>query len=270
MVRARVRDRADNESRRVVQRITPPEPNSSRGRVIGVIDLLGGLAVHARGGNRASYLAVADAAGTTVAGSAVALARVYTRQLGVRELYVADLDAIVRGPDALQADVLSAIARVGAPLLVDAGVSTVESAHRVLDAGAAIVVVGLETLHQLDALEPICLAVGGSRVAFSLDLRDGVPVAAPNADHRSMAPLEIAVRAARAGAGTIIVLDVARVGTGQGVDLGLLTAIRRAAPDVAVLVGGGVRDAADLAAIHDAGGAAALVATALLSGALDV
>lgn len=235
-----------------------------------MIDLMGGLAVHARGGNRASYLPVADAGGTTVAGSAVALARVYTGQLGVRELYVADLDAIARGADALQSDVLSAMAGVGAPLLVDAGVSTVDAAQCVVDAGATTVVVGLETLHELDALEPICLAIGGSRVAFSLDLRDGVPVVAPNAGHRSMTSSEIAASAARAGAGAIIVLDVARVGTGRSVDLELVASIRRAAPGVAVLVGGGVRGAADLAAIHDAGGAGALVATALLSGALNM
>jgi phosphoribosylformimino-5-aminoimidazole carboxamide ribotide isomerase len=77
------------------------------------------------------------------------------------------------------------------------------------------------------------------------------------------------MRAAAAGASTVIVLDLARVGTGAGVDLRLMEAVREAAPGVALIAGGGVRDAADLHALAAVGCDGALVATALLSGVLD-
>jgi phosphoribosylformimino-5-aminoimidazole carboxamide ribotide isomerase len=64
------------------------------------------------------------------------------------------------------------------------------------------------------------------------------------------------------------VLDLARVGSGSGVDLELMSAVRRAAPRVALFAGGGVRNAEDLDALARAGCDGALVATALLSGAL--
>ena len=148
-------------------------------RIIGVIDVRHGLAVHARGGVRAAYGPVDAVAGVTIAGDAVALARAYVERLGVRELYVADLDAIADGPSAMSAGVLRDIVAIGVPVMVDAGVTTTRDAEIVSNAGAARVIVGLETLTDFEALRGICTAVGGERVLFSIDLRDGALLASP-------------------------------------------------------------------------------------------
>ena len=238
-------------------------------RVVGVIDLRGGRAVHARGGwRREAYAPVRTVAGVAVNGDAIVLAREYINALGVRELYVADLDAIERGVDDMQRGVIGGLATLGVPLWVDAGTSTPTAAAKARELGATTVVVGLETLPTFDALSAVCEAVGGSRVAFSLDLRDGVPVTAPNGPVGLSSASDVAMRAAAAGASTLIVLDLARVGTGAGIDLQLMEAVRKAAPGVALIAGGGVRDAADLHALAAAGCDGALVATALLSGAI--
>jgi phosphoribosylformimino-5-aminoimidazole carboxamide ribotide isomerase len=81
---------------------------------------------------------------------------------------------------------------------------------------------------------------------------------------------QIAERADDAGVGTVIVLDLARVGTGAGVDVDLMGVMRRAAPRVALFAGGGVRSEADIDALRGVGCDGALVATALLSGAVRV
>jgi phosphoribosylformimino-5-aminoimidazole carboxamide ribotide isomerase len=238
-------------------------------RVIGVVDLKGGRAVHARAGRRELYAPVAAVAGAAIEppGDALALARRYLGELGVGELYVADLDAIAGGPP--QRALVAALAALGAPLWLDAGVATVEGAREALAAGAARVVVGLETLGSLDALADVCAAVGAGRVAFSLDLRDGVPLAPAGSLAPGTSPATIAARAAASGVGAIIVLDLARVGTGRGLDLALLAAVHAAAPGVALLAGGGVRGPDDLAALAAAGCDGALVATALHDGRLD-
>lgn len=239
-------------------------------RVIGVLDLLGGRAVHARAGRRAAYAPVRAAAGVPVDGDARALAQTYRDVLGVRELYAADLDAIQGGPP--QQALVRDVAALGVPLWLDAGVADARSAHTARALGAARVVVGLETLGGYDALAAICAAVGGERVAFSLDLRDGRPLLAPalaaslTAEERS--PAALAAWAADAGAGAVIVLDLARVGTGTGLDLAVLGQVRAAAPAVTLLAGGGVRGPADLARLGDAGCDGALVASALLDGRL--
>jgi phosphoribosylformimino-5-aminoimidazole carboxamide ribotide isomerase len=90
----------------------------------------------------------------------------------------------------------------------------------------------------------------------------------PNVDHSAATAPEIAARAARAGVRRVIVLDLARVGAGAGVDLDVLVAVRLAAPGTALVAGGGVRDLADLEALRTVGCDGALVASALISGAL--
>ena len=239
-----------------------------RMRIVGVMDIRGGKAVHARGGLREHYAPVGVAAGERVDGDAVVLARVYVDRLGVPELYVADLDAIDGGATSMNAGLLNRVAALGAPVWVDAGVTTPASANTVLEAGASVVIVGLETLPSLDALVAICQAIGGHRVAFSVDLRRGVPITLPGAEHSGWSAAEMARSAADGGAGSIIVLDLARVGSGSGVDLELMTAFRRAVPQVALFAGGGVRSAEDVDVLARARCDGVLVATALLSGAL--
>jgi phosphoribosylformimino-5-aminoimidazole carboxamide ribotide isomerase len=68
----------------------------------------------------------------------------------------------------------------------------------------------------------------------------------------------------------VIVLDLARVGSGAGPDLRLLERLRRTVPGVTLLAGGGVRGADDLDRLADVGCDGALVGTALLSGRLAV
>ena len=129
-------------------------------------------------------------------------------------------------------------------------------------------VVGLETLPTFGALEAIAAAIGTERVVFSLDLREGQPVLRPGAPHHGP-PLELARAAVAAGAPALLVLDLARVGTGRGPDLRLVDAIRRAHPEVELLAGGGVASRADLERLADAGCDGALVASALHAGGLD-
>jgi phosphoribosylformimino-5-aminoimidazole carboxamide ribotide isomerase len=73
---------------------------------------------------------------------------------------------------------------------------------------------------------------------------------------------------ADAGIREAIVLDLARVGSGTGPDVTLLGELHDRLPDLELLAGGGVRDAADLRALAAAGAAGALVATALHGGAI--
>jgi phosphoribosylformimino-5-aminoimidazole carboxamide ribotide isomerase len=250
-------------------------------RIIGVVDLLGCRAVHARAGTRESYAPVRVTAGAALEpGDALALAGWYVDVLVLRELYVADLDAILdRGHAETRLDrgagtadcgsqdtLVAAVAALGAPLWLDAAVSSTDRARHALGLGAWRIVVGLETLPSFRALEEVCTAVGGERVAFSLDLRDGHPVV-PSAGIAPGEPAHVvARRAADAGAAAVMVIDLARVGTGAGLDLGLIGRVRKAAPDVSLLAGGGIRGLGDLARLADSGCDGALVATALQDG----
>jgi phosphoribosylformimino-5-aminoimidazole carboxamide ribotide isomerase len=229
-------------------------------RVVGVIDLKDGTAVHAVRGERERYRPVSGVIGGDD-GDALALARGF-RALGLDELYVADLDAITgRGDNAALLAALAAEAR----LMVDAGVSEPGRARALLDSGAQRVIVGTETLPRPGALDALLAALPDGAVTLSVDLRDG-RLLSPDAELADLPALDALSRLPRVR--EVIVLDLARVGSGAGPDVGLIAELHDAFPQLELLAGGGVRDADDLRALDGAGAAGALVATALHRGVI--
>jgi phosphoribosylformimino-5-aminoimidazole carboxamide ribotide isomerase len=193
------------------------------------------------------------------------LARAYRDVLGLAEIYVADLDAISGG--GMQD--LEGITTAGLPLMVDAGVTTVAGAEAALagKAGGTRVVIGLETLTSFEDLRRIVAHVGEDRTVFSLDLRDGKPMTRSSASYAGVSALELAELAAQTGVSAMLVIDVSRVGGSAGVDLRLVQQLRAKLPAIELLVGGGLRTAADLEELSRAGCDGALVGTALHEGA---
>jgi phosphoribosylformimino-5-aminoimidazole carboxamide ribotide isomerase len=236
--------------------------------VIGVVDIRAGVAVHARRGDRAAYQPVAVARSQPIDGDPVALAQFYRDRCGLSDVYIADLDAIAGMTP--QHPVVSRIAALGVRVWVDAAIDSVPDAHAAVDAGAAQVVIGLETLTDFGVLGAICSAVGPDRAAFSLDLKEGRPLIVNNravtSRHESHLVELIATQAVQAGARRMIVLDLARVGTGRGIDVDTLSRVASCVPQCEIYAGGGVASADDLRRLDELGAAGALIATALIEG----
>ncbi len=223
-------------------------------RVVPVIDFKGGTAVHAVRGERERY--------RPVRGDPLSLARWFRAELGLDELYVADLDAITgAGCNDAVISVLASEARA----MVDAGICEPERARELLELGVHRVVVGTETLTGPYALDRLLAEV--PELVLSIDLRDGRTLS-PDPQLAGLPALDVVARLHRAAVREVIVLDLARVGSGAGPDVGLFAEIHAAFPDLELLAGGGVRDVDDLRALADAGAAGALVATALHAGVI--
>lgn len=240
-------------------------------QIIPVLDLAGGVAVHAQAGDRTRYAPLTSDLVPDRSGDPVALLRAFHAVLGVHECYVADLDAIQGG--ALQRTLLRQLAEFhtgfAGALLVDAGTNHPGGALEVLSCGASEVVVGLETLHAFADLARIVDVVGPTRLVFSLDMKLGAPILHPAMQDASGAvpdALSLATQATAAGVTTLLLLDLGRVGTGCGVDLGLIEALRRRFPKGRLLAGGGVLTRKDLERMRDAGCDGALVASAIHTG----
>ena len=226
---------------------------------------MGGRAVHAVGGDRARYRPVRSiiAAGDDPR----ELARGFRDALGVRSLYLADLDAIAGRP----ADVplYRELAGLGG-LWVDAGVREAEDVSSLLEVPGLVVVAGSETASGPDAIAAMLERAGPDRLIVSLDLRDGRPIA-PGFDARGEADAAaIAGRLVRLGVRRILLLDLARVGRGEGVGTDrLLAGMLQAHPDIQVAVGGAVAGEADAADLRRRGASAVLVGSALHDGRID-
>jgi phosphoribosylformimino-5-aminoimidazole carboxamide ribotide isomerase len=240
-------------------------------RVIPVLDLKAGQAVHAVRGERHAYAPVQS----VLADSAepLDLARAFVNRLGARECYVADLDAIAGVGD--HEPMIRAMAGLGLDVWLDAGTATPADAERAGALGAARVIVGTETLRDPGDLAAIVNELKRPPPAacvLSLDLRDG-RLLGGSPEIERLGPGRLTTTAWEAGIKTFIVLDLARVGSGEGPRLEAARALQRALPGGEILIGGGVRNPADLAALAAEGFHGALVATALHRGiitSLDV
>jgi HisA/HisF family protein len=228
-------------------------------RVVPVLDLKGGVVVHARRGNRAEY---APLQSPLVEGSEpVAVAQALCAICQTRHLYVADLDAIAGEP--VDEATLSALAGVADPW-VDAGATTTENAATLARAGVVRNVIGTESIAPGWLTGP-ARATPQPPVVLSVDLRDGRLIS-PDPEIAGREPVAAVPLATALGVRELLVIDLARVGSGAGPPLRPVAELATALPGVAIYAGGGVRDDADLRALESAGAAGALVATALHEG----
>lgn len=231
-------------------------------RVVPVIDLKHGTAVHAVAGPRHRYQPLSSVLAASAQPEEVA--RGLHSRLGLTELYVADLDAIETGrPPHPIIRSLAGAARV----MLDAGTGNADRASGLLHLGADAVIVGTETLHSVAALPHIRQRLGGVEVILSIDLRHSRVLSRAgelcglSAEDALAALLSDDLHQA-------IVLDLAKVGTGCGPDIALVSELHRRFPGVELLAGGGIRTVEDLQALRCAGAAGALVGTALHRGAI--
>jgi phosphoribosylformimino-5-aminoimidazole carboxamide ribotide isomerase len=239
----------------------------SRFQVVPVLDVLRGEAVHAVGGERSRYRAVRSILHPT--SDPRELARAYRDALGLSSLYLADLGAITAG--AANSTLYQAIADLGLDLWIDAGLKDEHDLAPLLDLdpGRASIVAGLESLRGPDALAAVLARVGPDRLIVSLDLWAGRPLtASPDAWDAADAEA-VAARIVAMGVRRLILLDLTRVGKGDGPGVdGLLSAIRAATPHVDVAVGGGIVDVEGVERYRRLGASAVLIGSALHDGRL--
>ena len=214
---------------------------------IPVIDLMGGQVVRARMGDRASYRPLESPISPT--SDPIDVVRGVLGIFPFKRLYVADLDAIQGGGDNRQT-----LRRIRAefPLLqmwVDDGAADASSLHALIGADLGTPVIGSES--QRDSTL-IAQNRDSMRIVLSLDFRGDA----------FQGPQEILAEPAL-WPRRVIVMTLARVGSGAGADLARLAAIRSIAGGREIYAAGGVRNAADLRALKETGVSGALIATAL-------
>ena len=251
--------------------------------VIPAIDLMGGQVVRGVAGRRDRYRPIKSRLTDTASPEKIASALV--GRFGFRTAYIADLDAIAGAkPDWA---LYQTLRETGLTLWVDAGLR--DTFQATLLAGRLFpgdtesrwtpapgeteplvdgVIAGLETVASPQILAEMFAAVDGQRLIFSLDLCDGRPQY--DSDHwQGLTVDEILALALDIGVQRFIVLDMARVGGGEGTGTeAICEQLRCRAPRSQIVAGGGLRNRSDLDRLRSAGCDAVLVASALHDGVL--
>jgi phosphoribosylformimino-5-aminoimidazole carboxamide ribotide isomerase len=233
-------------------------------KIIPVIDVLNGVAVHGIRGEREQYQPLRSILCKSADPLDIALT---FESLGFTDLYLADLDAIL-GKSANFNVYKQIMNETSLNLMVDAGISDVGKAEEVLNTKVSKIVVGSETLEGLDFLDQAIKSFGEDRIIVSIDLKKG-KVMSVSETISSLDSVSFSQKLGKIGVNQIIILDLDRVGTEQGISLALIKNILNK-DGFEVLVGGGLRSLRELEELRDLGVSGALVATILHNGKLQV
>lgn len=231
-----------------------PMPHS---RIVPVIDILDGRVVRAVGGRRGEYKPIRSMLTDSTEPGAVA--RALVDAAAATWLYVADLDGIMhRLPSVRSVQAIKEAVRV--PVLCDGGFRSARDAAAYHQCGVGYVV-GTET-----GL-PATLAELNPELCFlSVDLFDGKIMGDWAAWGASAADavVELIGRAYELGVRRVILLDLARVGTGSGTGTEQFVAeCTQRFHKLNVFCGGGVGSWSDVVRLRNAGATGVLVSSAL-------
>jgi phosphoribosylformimino-5-aminoimidazole carboxamide ribotide isomerase len=214
--------------------------------IIPVIDLMQGQVVHARRGQRERYAPLQsplsrDALPNSVLDGLLALA-------DFRTIYLADLDALMGQPP--QTGLIGGLIERYPDITfwVDNGYAGGQASIETRG-GRVRPVIGSESIGIADLAE---LQRASVDFVLSLDFQGESLIGDPRLLTRPVLWPD-----------TVILMNLARVGSLEGPNLGQLTRLVDQHPDHRFIAAGGVRDAADLKALNRAGAAAVLLASAL-------
>ncbi len=192
---------------------------------------------------------------------------------GAEWVHIVDLDGARAGAPR-QAELISGLTKTsGLMIQCGGGVRIGADIESLLTAGAARVVVGSAAARDPDLAGEWLREFGAERICCALDVRAGAN------------GYEVAAEAWRQGAGAelselldclgdelahVLVTDISRDGAMSGPNLGLVARLARERPKLKLQASGGVSSLADLAALREAGAAAAIVGRALYERAFSL
>jgi len=233
-------------------------------KIIPVIDVLNGIAVHGIRGERKRYQPLKSL--LCKSADPIEIASAF-ESLGFSSLYLADLDAIL-GKTANFSVYRQIMTETSLDLMVDAGVADIAKAREVMDTGVSKIVVGSETLRSLGFVSQAVSAFGEDKIVVSIDQKGGKVLSASDSI-ALMDAVSFAQKLASLGVRQIILLDLDRVGTEHGINRTVLRTLLEQTR-VEVLVGGGIRSLQELEQLRTLEVSGALVATVLHNGKVTV
>jgi len=225
-------------------------------RIVPVLDVKNGVAVHAVKGQRDAYVPVSCA--WCKDGNVHDLVKGYHDIFSLNDLYVADLDAITRGTFTtnLYPDL---VAMVPGKIMIDAGITSAAAFHAIKGFNFAEIIMGTESVATFSVFKQ-AIKINRGATIISLDVKDG-HVMSPITSLANASVRDAFHTIEALSPGAVIYLDLSGVGAKRGVNPGAMDLAREAT--VSLYLGGGVKSAADLHDARDAGFRGVLLATAL-------
>lgn len=208
--------------------------------IIPVMDILNGIVVHAIKGERNNYKPVKSVLCNS--SDPVQVAESF-KKLGLSQLYIADLDSILgKGKNYEIIETISKSTKL--EMIVDAGINNIDSAMEIFNYKISGLIIGTETLTNLDFIKECIKKFGAEKIILSLDIKDG-KVLSSSQEIAMKDPSEVALTLNGMGVKKMIVLDLRRVGSEAGINWPSLNKILSTVK-MKIIVGGGIRNLSDI------------------------
>jgi len=187
---------------------------------------------------------------------------------GATWAHVVDLDGARAGAPVQHGLIARLASESRLNLQVAGGIRTRDQIARLLDAGAARIVVGSLAVADPALVRAFLAEFGAERIALALDVRmvDEHPLVATSGwtEQSELRLWDVAARFPELR--HLLVTDIGRDGMLRGPNLGLVTEASQTLPDVAFQASGGIADARHFCELRKAGAAGAIVGKALWEG----
>ena len=230
-------------------------------RLIFVMDLLDGVVVHAKRGERDKYVPIHRFSSIATSSDPVRV----LEALKPREVYIADLNRLMNTGNnrPILEDLRARNRRL--TIMLDYGVKGMEDLKEAVDAELADkFVLGTETI-SIELLE--AASKSSSDIIVSVDLYNGEVLTSDTS--MKIEPLQLIKALNKYPVRDVILLELNRVGTKSGIDFEFLArAVEFSEHDI--LCGGGVRNCEDVYKMKEIGVKGALVATAVHDGSIPL
>ncbi|KZX16468.1 phosphoribosyl isomerase A [Methanobrevibacter cuticularis] len=222
--------------------------------IIPVMDLMGGIAVSGKSGNRKQYTSLGsvfsrDSNPLEIANS--------LKIIGAKELYLADLDSIEKiGHNLDQVKMINTVI----PVMLDCGIKNFDSFNFYLNFAYKLII-ATETLESLEELHKIFNVFPKERIVISVDIKDGELYSKSKDFNLNLD--EFKDELDLISPNEIILLDISRVGTGKGINEELINKFRKFENNL--ILGGGITKE-DLPKLDDLGIKKVLIGSAIHNG----
>ncbi|MEA3399713.1 MAG: 1-(5-phosphoribosyl)-5-[(5-phosphoribosylamino)methylideneamino]imidazole-4-carboxamide isomerase [Armatimonadota bacterium] len=188
---------------------------------------------------------------------------------GASWVHVVNLDGAFGERSKRNLDALERIVTTGLSVQFGGGLRDLVSIRQALGAGVERVVVGTAAVQRPTVIEAALEAFGAQRVALAIDARAGEVRTHGWQAATELTPMALASAWADRGIRWVVFTDVARDGTGRGLNLGMTVDVARAS-DLRVIASGGVASLEDVRRTHQAGLSGIVIGRALYEGKIDL
>lgn len=231
-------------------------------RIIPVIDLMKGIVVHGQMGERKKYKPIQSVLCHSADPLTVAYA--FEDKLQLKELYIADLDAISYNDYSNLKEILKIKQNTNLNLMLDCGIRSIDDILNVISTKTDRIIIATETLSGLSELERIVAQVNRSKLILSIDTMDN-KILASSKEIMELNPRAVAEYSYELGIQECIVLDLSKVGSKRGPNITIAKEIVDNV-ELSVITGGGIRNIDDIHFLEEHGFTGVLIATALHNG----